>query len=169
VGPEALKEAFQIDWRAILIQITGFVLLVLALKKLLWGQVVDTLATRQSTIQGDLERALSERQQMEAMRAEYSERLTQVEHEARDRIQSALRDAQQMKDEIVANAHAEAEAQLQRTRDEIQREKQKAVVELRAQVADLAIEAAARILKQPIDSKAQRDLVNEFIGSVTPQ
>jgi F-type H+-transporting ATPase subunit b len=169
VGPEALQHTFILDWRAILIQIVAFVILVMILRKFLFGPVTGFIAQRQAEIQGNMERALSERQQMEQLRAEYSDRLTRVEAEARDKIQSALQDAQQIREEIVGKARDEAETLLQRSREEIQREKQRALIELRAQVADMAVDAASRILQRQIDASVHRELVNDFVAKVSPQ
>ena len=43
------------------------------------------------------------------------------------------------------------------------REKEQAVAELRAQVADIAIEAASRIVKSSLSEDAQRKLVDDYI------
>jgi F-type H+-transporting ATPase subunit b len=51
-------------------------------------------------------------------------------------------------------------ASARRTIDE---EKGKAAAELKAQVADLAVAAATRIVKSSLDDKAQRALVEEYL------
>ena len=48
-------------------------------------------------------------------------------------------------------------------RKQIGEEKTKAVAELRAEVADLAVAAAARIVKSSLDEKTQRQLVEDYI------
>jgi F0F1-type ATP synthase membrane subunit b/b' len=40
------------------------------------------------------------------------------------------------------------------------------MVELRMQVAELAVEAAGKILRRSVDDRVHRDLVNEFINQV---
>jgi F-type H+-transporting ATPase subunit b len=42
-------------------------------------------------------------------------------------------------------------------------EKDKAIAELRAQVADIAVEAASRIVKSSLDEATQRKLVDDYI------
>jgi F-type H+-transporting ATPase subunit b len=71
-----------------------------------------------------------------------------------------------MKDEIIGSARTEADRLLARARDEIVREKQQAMVELRTQVAQLAVEGAEKILRRSVDDRVHRDLVNEFINQV---
>ena len=55
-------------------------------------------------------------------------------------------------DEMVAQA-----------RKSIQEERKIAVAQLRAEVADLAVAAASRIVKSSLDEKTQRQLVDEYI------
>ena len=43
------------------------------------------------------------------------------------------------------------------------REKDQAIAELRAQVADIAVEAASRIVKSSLTEEAQRKLVDDYI------
>ena len=53
-----------------------------------------------------------------------------------------------------------------RARDQIGRERDQAVADLRAQVADIAVEAASRIVKSSLTPDAQRKLVDEFVQSL---
>ena len=46
------------------------------------------------------------------------------------------------------------------------REKDKAIQDLRSSVVDLAMEAAAKIVKSSLTPEAQKKLVNEFISSM---
>ena len=45
----------------------------------------------------------------------------------------------------------------------MQREKEQALSDLRAKVADIAIEAASRIVKSSLSDDAQRKLVDDYI------
>jgi F-type H+-transporting ATPase subunit b len=55
---------------------------------------------------------------------------------------------------------------VQRAREQIDREKGQAILELRAQVADLAVQAASKIVQSSLTPEAQRKLVDEFIKTV---
>jgi F-type H+-transporting ATPase subunit b len=50
-----------------------------------------------------------------------------------------------------------------RAREQMLREKDQAIAELRAEVADIAVEAASRIVKSSLSEKAQRKLVDDYI------
>ncbi len=155
-----------ISWQALLIQIVGFLLLVAVMKKYLFGPIGGILEARQNDIQGTLDQIQRDRQAMETSRQEYEARLAAIEAEARDRIQNAIKEAQGMKDEIVGAARTEADRLVSHARDEIVREKQQALVELRTHVADLAVNAAGKILRRSVDDRTHRELVSDFINQV---
>ena len=71
-----------------------------------------------------------------------------------------------MKEEIIGSAHQDAERLAAHAKEEVIREKQRAMVELRTQVADLAVTAAGKILGRSVDDRAHRELVSDFIGQV---
>lgn len=157
---------FNISPVALGLQIAGFLLLVATLRKYLFGPINAVLEARQSEVQTTLDQIYQDRQAMETQRREYEARLAEIEAEARDRIQAAMKEAQGIKEEIVSSAHTEAERLVTRSREEIVREKQQALVELRTQVADLAVTAAGKILRRNVDERAQRELVTDFINQV---
>jgi len=51
----------------------------------------------------------------------------------------------------------------QRATSEIDAEKQRAIAELRGEVADLALAAASRVVGESMTDERQRRLVNEFL------
>ena len=55
-----------------------------------------------------------------------------------------------------------------RAADEIAAEKQRALAELRREVADLALQAAGRVVRETMTDKRQRRLVEEFLAEPTP-
>jgi len=65
--------------------------------------------------------------------------------------------------QLTTEAKKEADELVASARKQIVEEKGKAVAELRAQVADLAVAAAARIVRSSLDEKTQRQLVDEYI------
>jgi F-type H+-transporting ATPase subunit b len=155
-----------ISWQALLLQIVGFLLLVAVLKKYLFGTVGGILEARQHDVQETFDQLHRDREAMETSRREYEARLAGIEAEARDRIQAALTEAQGMKDEIIGAARADADRLVTRAREEVVREKQQALEELRTQVADLAIAAAGKILHRSVDDRAHRELISDFISQV---
>jgi F-type H+-transporting ATPase subunit b len=83
-----------------------------------------------------------------------------------DMLARAAKEAEELHVELLAKARGEAEALVTRAREQMQREKDQALADLRGQVADLAVEAASRIVRSSLSDEAQRRLVDEYISSL---
>ena len=81
-------------------------------------------------------------------------------------MKQAFADAEQVRANLMAQARAESERLIEKARDQIARETELAVRDLRGQVADLAIDAASRIVTSSLTPEAQRKLVDEFLESL---
>lgn len=151
---------------ALLTQAISFIILIWVLGKYLFRPIQEVLAARQEEVRSTLEQVEADRRAMETSRREYETRLAAIEAEAREKIQAAIKEAQGMKEEIIASAHGDAEKIIRRGQDEIQREKRQALVELRTAVADLAVQAAGKILGSAIDDRQHRALISDFVNKV---
>lgn len=83
-------------------------------------------------------------------------------------IARATKIAEESRAEIVAAARAEAEKVAAKATEEITAEKQRAIAELRSQVADLALEAAGKLVASEMNASTQRRLVEDFLAEVSP-
>jgi F-type H+-transporting ATPase subunit b len=161
-----LDNILNIDPKVVLIQIFGFVLLMLIFKKFFFGPIGQVLEDRKNTIAEGYAAADRAKAEMENLRKEYVDRLTAIEAEGAEKIQTAVKEAQAVRDEIVGEARAKAEAVVERGTQELERERQKAIAELREEVANLAIGASSKLLERSLDDKAHRKLIDDFISSV---
>lgn len=118
----------------------------------------------------ELERTFSEAEQlraeMTAMRTEYEQRLASTEAQAREQIQAQIREAQNLRQELMAEASAKADQLVKKAQEEIEQEKNRVMTELRLHVVDLTLNATERLLGENVDSDRNRKLVNEFIDKV---
>lgn len=103
------------------------------------------------------------KQRMTDLKSSYEEKLVAAESEARDKIQAALGEAQEMKGRIVEEARAQAEEIKDRTGEELRREREKMLVDLRSHVVDLTMTATRKVIGESVDEAKQRELVEKFI------
>lgn len=143
-----------------------FLLFYWLLKSKAWGPIVSALEERETRIAESIQsadRALAEAKQIQADN-------TKARREADQQAQTILREARESAEKIrVAELDKTKESiqHLQETaKHEIEREKQKALTDLRSQVADLAIGAAQKILLENLDADRQRKLVDSFINDL---
>lgn len=145
----------------------GFFVLLAIMHAKAWPAVTKMLDERTQMIKSRLGDAEAKRAEMEQLRNDYEQRLAGIEHEARDKIQAAVRDANQAREDLLNETRLECERMLARAQEDIGREKEKALIEIRDQVADLATLAAGRIISRTLDVEAHRALIDEVIGSVS--
>ena len=150
----------------LLAQIAAFVALIWFVNKVLWGPVSQLLEDRRKRIADGL--AAAEKGQHELRHAE--ERAKEVLREAKDRAAEIVAQAERRGAEIVeeakANARQEAERILAAAQAEIDQAAQRAREELRAQVVQLAVAGAERVLRREIDPKAHQDLLQDLVAQL---
>lgn len=145
-------------WKALV-----FLLLLGLLYKFAWKPITTALSEREETIDSSIkraERALAEARQIQA---ENEKARRQAEQEA----QRVLRDAREAADRVRSEEVDKTREQIRHMKElaeaDIEREKQSALDELRDEVAELAIQAAEKILDETLDRNRQRKLVDRFI------
>lgn len=155
-----------IDPTYILISFVGFGCLVLILSKFAFGPIAATLDARQAKIHSDLDEAQARRDEMVALQTEYSQRLAKIEEEARDKIQSAVKEAQAARDEILTRARDEAAHIVQRGREEVDSERAKSLVDARDQIVDIASAMATRAVRENLSANGQSKLIDDAIAGI---
>lgn len=163
ISVESLLHDLGIDLKAIIIQAIGFLLLLTVLWRFAFGKIGQVLEARRNEIHSRIQKLEEGQRELEHLKAELQNRLDQIETEARTKLQNAINEANAEKGRIVERARQEAESELARAFAEIQAEKERAISELRANVADLAIAAAEKILEANLDDQKHRKLVDDFI------
>ena len=90
--------------------------------------------------------------------------------EAREKQAQILREASETRDTIVAQekAHEESARILSEAKAEIESQKQAAIRDIRAQVAELSVQIAEKILQKELSTSAeQTQLIDRLLDDVT--
>ena len=147
----------EINWSIIMIWITVIVLF-LVLKKFFFEKVKNFMETRSNSIQDAFDRRADEKMQ------NYTKRIANVEAEGREIIRDAKIKADAQAREIIEDANKQATEIMNKAEKNIEREKQKAMEEMRKEVAALAMLAAERIVEREIQNIGQDEIVDEVIN-----
>jgi len=147
-------------------QVVNFLILLWILKKFAYKPILGMLDERKKSIEDAINNAESAKAEAVNLRKEYEARLAEARQEAQDVIVKATKLGEEMKNDIVANAQAEATKAIQRAQEEIGREKDQAIAALRDEVATLAVMAAGKVLDKSISVEDHKKLVNEFVSEV---
>lgn len=143
--------------------IITFVLLVLVLSKVAWKPLLQALHSRENGIREALREADEARKEAEKVLAENRQAIAKANEETARLLREGRELADQMKNDIVARAHESAKHAVEQAKDEIQRERDAALVQLRNQVADLAIKTAEKILDESLDAARQKKIVDKVL------
>ena len=146
-------------------QIFIFVGLILLLKKFAWKPILDAVNERETGIKDALLSAENARLEMQNLQAD-NQRILQ---EARLERDTMLKEAREMKEKMIADSKNEAQAQglkmIEQAKATIESEKNAAVAELKAQVSNLSLEIAEKLLKDELSNKeSQVKLVEKMLG-----
>lgn len=161
-----ILHSLDLDPLGILTQVVCFLVLVWFFKKYAYGPITKLLDDRQAEIKATYDQLDADRAAMQKTRAEYEERLANIEAQAREQIQAAVKEAQELRVSILADAQKQAEATLEKGRADAEREREIAFLEMRRQIVDLTIQAAGKVIDEALDTKKHQALVDDFIGTV---
>lgn len=146
--------------------ILSFLLLVWVLAKFAWGPLMRMMENRRTNIENMLTQAEQERQQAEQIKREYQEEMRKARQEAQEVIANATKLSETRAAEVLAAAGEEAERIKKSALADIERERDKAISEVKAQVADLSVLVAEKIIRQKLDMAGQGQLIEQFIQEV---
>ena len=161
-----LLEQLGITPALLITQIVGFLILLWLLNRFMFKPIFGILDERRLSIQETYDQLDRDRAAMEQTRRQYEERLANIEHDARERIQAAVKEAQSLRDSLVSDAQRQAEAIIAQGRNESEQERQQAFLEMRQQVVALAVAAAGKVVGESLDDARHVKLVDDFIGQV---
>lgn len=140
-----------------------FLLLLIVLRKFAWGPITAALSEREKTIDESIQRAETALAEAKQIQADNERARREAEHEAQRILREARDAAETIRTEEVEKTRDQIRRMQQSAQEEIGREKESALTELRSEVAELAIQAASKILKENLDATRQQRLVDDFI------
>ena len=150
----------------VLVALASFVVLFALLSKFAFPPVTKMLDERAEKIRESLEKAEETRVEAERLLEEYRVQMAEARTEAAKVIDQGRTVAENMKNEIIAKAREEAEAEKVKAIEAIQAEKTAAMSELQASVADLSVAVAGKIIGQKLSAADHAALIERSIAEV---
>ena len=100
------------------------------------------------------------------MLVQYKEQMDKAGGEAREIINLATQKAEDVKNQILSESEDKAAKMLEIAGQDIQREKERALKEVRDEVATLAVMAAGKVLEKNITKEDHNKMIQEFLSEV---
>jgi len=147
----------------IIVSAGNFLFFLFILYRLALGPMSEMLRTRRERIEQGLKDAEQARRDREQAESDRAATLAEARREANDILVRAQKVAQETRDADIAATREELDRMRTRATSEIEAEKQRALADLRAEVADLALAAAGKVVGESMTDQRQRRLVEEFL------
>jgi F-type H+-transporting ATPase subunit b len=143
--------------------IATFLVMLILLAKLAFKPIAEALDRRGQTIKQALDDAEKARVEAKQTMEGYQKQLTEARNEAKKILDEARGLGENVRKDVVDKANAEASALMQRAQEEIQRQKEKGIQELRDTVASLSVQIAAKVIEKEVNEATHRQLVDNLI------
>ena len=141
----------------------NFVILLAILSVFAYKPLLRLLDQRSERIKESLEAADRAREEAASSRDAIEEQLNEARREGQRLMEAAREASDRYRGEEMDRARQEAEAFVARARADIQRERDTAIQEVRANFGDLAITAAERVIGRSLDRQAHRELITQVL------
>jgi F-type H+-transporting ATPase subunit b len=146
--------------------IVTFILLLIVLRKFAWSSIVGALNEREESIRQALKSAEDAKLEAERIFQENKKQLEKIEAESRRILDEGRALGEKLKTEIVEKASQQSRNMVEQAKQEIERDKDAAISQLRGEVANLALTAAGKILNETLDGDKHRKLVDDVLKSL---
>jgi F-type H+-transporting ATPase subunit b len=155
-----------VNWITIIWTIINFIVLGLILRHFFIKPVNKIMDDRKDGINTSIKNAKDNEQKAEISRIEKDKLLHDSKTKGREIVEEYKVKAQSISQEIIDDAKKESVTLMDRSRVEIEREKEKAASEIQKQVIDLSLILSEKALEKHIDEKEHRKLIEDFIIKV---
>lgn len=141
--------------------------LIFIMAKYAWKPIMNSVEKREEGIKDALDAAEAAKKEMQNVTAD-SERLLKEARAERDVL---LKEARDIKANIIAEAKEQAQVEgdkmIKQAQATIEGEKKAAVADIKAQVANLSVEIAEKVIKEELSDKTkQQKLVEDMLGDI---
>ncbi|HUI64919.1 MAG TPA: F0F1 ATP synthase subunit B [Bacteroidota bacterium] len=147
--------------------IITFVIVMVILRLTAWKPLLAALAAREESIRSSLQQAEDARAQAQKLLEENRRQLALAEEQSQRLIREGRDMGERLKSELLEKANSSARTLIDQAKEEIQREKETALTKLRAEVSDLAIAIAGKVLDENLDVPKQRALADAAMRDIT--
>jgi F-type H+-transporting ATPase subunit b len=155
-----------IIWSNFFVQLVSFAILFWLLSRYAFKPLFGVMEKRRQLVQEQMESAQNNRINAERLIEEQKQALQQARKEAHDIIEQAKTTGSKQADQIVVAARSESNRVKDEAVRDIETEKNKAIVELKAQVSGLSVLIASKIIEKQVDEQSQKQLVDQYLQDV---
>ena len=143
-----------------------FVLLLVVLKKVAWGPILDALDARENEIKDALNAAEKAREEAERVSSDYEDSIRKAQAEAQQIISDAKTAGEKVKLDLETVANDKADEIIEKAKTQIDTERVRVINEIKTVAVEISLSAATKVIEKNLDSDDNRKLVNEALEGI---
>jgi F-type H+-transporting ATPase subunit b len=143
--------------------IINFIVLFFLLRLFLFKPVLKMLDERAKRAKEGMELAEATKKEYEQAKVEVQKQIDKGRQEAQAIIVQTMQTGERLKEESRQEATKQAQLIVDRTRAELEVERDKIVENLRKEFVDISISAAEKVIKETLDKEKHRKLIEETL------
>lgn len=143
--------------------IINFIVLFFLLRLFLFKPVLKMLDERAKRAKEGMELAEATKKEYEQAKVEVQKQIDRGRQEAQAIIAQTMQTGERLKEESRQEATKQAQLIVDRTRAELEVERDKIVENLRKEFVDISISAAEKVIKETLDKEKHRKLIEETL------
>lgn len=167
IAPQGGGSLVDVNPGLVIWTVLTFIILLFVLKKLAWKPILSALNDRESAIKESLEKAEKAKEEAQKVLEENQASLLKAEEESKKIIDQSRQFADKLKDQMLRESKEQAQKIIEDASAQIDQKKEAAFNELKTKVAEIAISAAEKILKENLDKDSHEKLVDRYIEDIT--
>jgi F-type H+-transporting ATPase subunit b len=156
----------ELQWKALLTQAVGFLIVLWLLRKYAWGKLLAFTEKRRETIAAEFAQIEQAKTGVEGLRKKFEEELAGIESTRRTRVQEAVHEANQIAAEVRDQARRDAVAMRVKATEDINLDMDKANVAYRDNMVNAVITATEKLIHTRLDDAQHRKLIDRFLDEV---
>ena len=158
-----MLETLGIHFPSLLIYLVNFLIVLGLLFAFAYKPILRLMDQRAERIRESLEASERAREEAASSQQAVEDQLVEARREAQRIVDQAREAAERFRGEEMERARGEAENFVARAQADIQRERDAAIEEVRANFGDLAITAAERVVRRSLDRQAHEELITQVL------
>ena len=144
--------------------IINLLVLFLLLKRFLFKPITEMMESRTAEIENNLKDAEDQKQKAHELTAQYEEKLQGAHAQAAQIVSEAKVRGQQEYSSILSAAKQDAQNEKERSRAEMEREREDMLRGVQENVTELVLLTASKLSQKELDQDSDRKLVDSFLS-----
>jgi F-type H+-transporting ATPase subunit b len=143
-----------------------FAFVLFVLRKFAFGRIAELLESRRRAVQDNLEAAEQARDEAHRLLEEYKLQLAAARHEASDIVDRARRTGEDERRRMQEELAQQRERGVSQAQSAIQAETRQAIDKIKAEIAELTLQATETVLRAKLDDAESKRLIDEALAGV---